>query len=262
AVCCSLLPELLPRPSPEKLAEMASYFEHRWGPPRCVGAIDGSHIPIIAPQEYRTDYYNQKGWYSIVLQAVVDGRGLFWDISVGKSGSVHDATVLRASLLWSMITSENLFPPVTRSLGGEDVGYFLVGDGAYPSQPWLVKPYADNGRLCHEQLVFNEKISRARVCVENAFGRLKGRWRCLMKRNDCSVETVKKMALTCCVLRNLCKLHNEEFQPAWVGAQLEEEMEQPAAALPERRGPAPAERVREGLLRHLNNDGQIIVQII
>lgn len=197
-----MLPEFLPRPSAEKLAEMAAFFEHRWGVSQCVWAIDGSHIQITAPQEYRTFYYNRKGWYSIVLQAVVDGRGLFWVISVGKSRSVHDA-----SELWSLITNGNLFSPVTRSLGGEDVGYLLVRDGSYPSQSWRVKPYADTGRFNHQQLVFNEKISRARVVVENTFSRLKGRWRCLMNRNDCSVEMVKNMALTCCVLHKLCELH-------------------------------------------------------
>ncbi len=47
------------------------------------GAIDGSHIPILAPQEYHTEYFNRKGWYSIVLQAVVDGKGLFWNVFAG-----------------------------------------------------------------------------------------------------------------------------------------------------------------------------------
>jgi len=48
-----------------------------------VGAIDGSHIPIIAPENYPRDYFNRKGWHSIVLQVVGDGKGLFWDVCVG-----------------------------------------------------------------------------------------------------------------------------------------------------------------------------------
>ena len=28
---------------------MAAYIEQKWGLPQCVGSIDGSHIPIIAP---------------------------------------------------------------------------------------------------------------------------------------------------------------------------------------------------------------------
>ena len=37
-----------------------------------VGAIDRSHIPIKAPKQYPMDYYNKKGFYSTVLQAVID----------------------------------------------------------------------------------------------------------------------------------------------------------------------------------------------
>ena len=47
------------------------------------GAIDGSHIPILAPDEYPCNYYNRNGWHSVVLQAVVDGKGLFCDVCVG-----------------------------------------------------------------------------------------------------------------------------------------------------------------------------------
>ncbi len=42
-------------------------FENRWGFPQIVGAIDGSHIPILKPQESASDYYNRKGLYSITM---------------------------------------------------------------------------------------------------------------------------------------------------------------------------------------------------
>lgn len=42
------------------------------GYPICAGAIDGMHIPIIVPHEDLQAYYDQKGWNTIVLQAVVD----------------------------------------------------------------------------------------------------------------------------------------------------------------------------------------------
>ena len=46
--------------------------------------VDGSHIPIVRPHEYsHIDYFNRKQFYSIVLQAVVDYRYCFWDITVG-----------------------------------------------------------------------------------------------------------------------------------------------------------------------------------
>lgn len=56
-----VVPEQIRFPSHERFAEMSAYYESRWGLPHCVGAIDGSHIPIIAPQAYHCDYFNRKG---------------------------------------------------------------------------------------------------------------------------------------------------------------------------------------------------------
>ena len=40
----------------------------------CGGAIDGTHIPILAPQEDHSDYLNRKNVHSIILQGVCDDR--------------------------------------------------------------------------------------------------------------------------------------------------------------------------------------------
>ena len=79
---------------------MVHGFEDVWGFPQCAGAIDGSHIPIQAPSECAKDYYNRKGFHSILVQGLVDHRYCFLDINVGWPGSVHDARVLANSELF------------------------------------------------------------------------------------------------------------------------------------------------------------------
>lgn len=58
----------------------------------------------------------------------------------------------------------------------------IAGDPAYPLLPWLIKAYT--GSLTPEQESFNTYLFSAKICIENAFGRFKGRWRCLLKRCD------------------------------------------------------------------------------
>lgn len=87
-----------------KLKEMAAYIDNSWGPPQCIGAIDGSHIPILAPQKYQCDNFNRKGWHSIILQEVVDGKGLFWSVYSGMFGSLHNARAL-------ILSTFTPFPP-------------------------------------------------------------------------------------------------------------------------------------------------------
>lgn len=194
-------------PDESTFSKMAAYNERRWGLPQCVGAIGASHIPIIAPTNYHTDHFNRKGWHSIILQAVVDGRGKFWNVFTGLPGSLDDARVLRLSSLWELASRSNLFPQHTRDTGTESAGYYINGDSAYPIKEWLMKPFQDTVHLTQRQHDFNQKLSKGRVVVEKAFWRLKGRWRCLMKRNKCDINLVKSMVLACCALHNLCEDH-------------------------------------------------------
>lgn len=214
AVIAILRPKFIKTPDQDKLSEMADYFEERFGIPQCVGAIDGSHIPILKPPQYQSDFHNRKGWHSIILQATVDGKGMFWDLNVGQPGREHDASVLRKSRLWAWATNSNGFSGRVKNICGTDVGYFILGDSAYPLQKWLLKPYPDTGRLTEGQELYNMRTSRARCVVEHAFGRLKGRWKCLSKRNDCNVNVVD-MVETCCTLHNLCELYMDRFIPEW-----------------------------------------------
>ncbi|CAB4428730.1 unnamed protein product [Rhizophagus irregularis] len=48
-----------------------------------------SHIPIKAPYLFPVNYFNRKGFYSIVLQAVVNHKKSFLDICVGDGGYLN-----------------------------------------------------------------------------------------------------------------------------------------------------------------------------
>ncbi|KAI2645889.1 Protein ANTAGONIST OF LIKE HETEROCHROMATIN PROTEIN 1 [Labeo rohita] len=150
--------------------------------PVCVGAIDGTHIPIISPRENPADYHNRKGWHSIILQGIADHKMLliticcisFTDVYVGWPGRTHDARVLADSDIYCL-------------------------DPAYPLKKWLIKAFPNSVALSQEKRHFNHRLSSARIVVENASERLKGRWRCLLKRNDININTVSNVVLACCV---------------------------------------------------------------
>ena len=87
-------PQYIKLPQGEGWQTVVDGFLQRWQFPQCVGAMDGSHIPIIAPPVNAKDYYNRKGFQSILLQGVVDHQCKFMDVYIGWPGSVHDARVL------------------------------------------------------------------------------------------------------------------------------------------------------------------------
>ncbi len=158
-------------------------FKNAWDFPQCSGAVDGSHIPIITPAENATDYFNRKKFRSIVLQAIVDHEYRFMNVYAGWPGSVHDARNLANSDLFAMGEAGTLVPKSVQTMSGLPVPVVILGDPAYPLLPWLMKAYP-GVELSAKHRKFNTRLSRALVVTECAFGRLEGKWRCLLKRND------------------------------------------------------------------------------
>ena len=136
----------------------------------------GPISPLCHPWTAPADYYNWKGFHSIILQAVVDHEYRFWNISVGWPGRVHDARVLNNSELFERAQAGTLLSSSPRLIHGVNVRLLLLADLAYPLLPSLIKPYVQHSNLSNAARTFNYRLSRARMVVENAFGRLKGCW--------------------------------------------------------------------------------------
>ncbi|CAM4542412.1 unnamed protein product [Lepidochelys kempii] len=138
------------------------------GFPNCGGAIDGTHIPILAPEHQGSEYINHKGYFSMVLQALVDHKGRFTNISVGWPGKVHGARNFRNSGLFQQLQQGTYFPDQKITVGDVEMPIVILGDSAYPLMPWLIKPYTCT--LDSSQKLFNYRLSKCRTVVECAFG--------------------------------------------------------------------------------------------
>ena len=145
------------------------------------------------------DFLCRKMYPSIVLQAVVDVQYLFRDVYCNTPCSAHDAAVFRRSPLGTMI--EQRMPVRDKIMSGCSVPLHILGDPAYPMNERIIKGYVGRN-LTPEQESFNVYHSKARVCVEIAFGRLKARWRILRKRIDVNYQMAPKIVTACCILHN------------------------------------------------------------
>ena len=215
AIVRTLLKKYIYIPVGNEAIEIVEGFKEKWGFPQCFGAIDGSHIPILPPENNPRDYYNRKGFHSVVLQALVDHEYRFMNVYVGWPGSVHDARILSNSTVFDRGQAGTLVPNSVKVIGGVPVPVGILGDPAYPLLPWLVKTYPGIG-LSDKQKKFNQRHCRARVVVECAFGRLKGRWRSLLKRYDSKVEFLSTHVTACCILHNVCEVHKDTFNEHWL----------------------------------------------
>ncbi|XP_033913402.2 uncharacterized protein LOC117434839 isoform X1 [Acipenser ruthenus] len=253
AITRVLKPKFLSKPTEADFKRASEGFREICGLPMCAGAVDCTHIPIIGPEENHADYYNAQGWHSVVLQGIVDHRGRFWDVSVGHPGNTHDSHALRMSSMWQKASSGTLFPSHSEELCGCTLSYMIAGDSGYPLKPWLMRPYSGREELTAPQRDFNARLGRAHAVAEGAFGRLKGRWRCLLKRNDCQLHILSSLLRACCILHNICEASEDRFFLDWLESDKAEDFPQPMCQAQDRGEEEESEPIRRALCQYLSS---------
>ena len=123
---------------------MEEKFRTIWNVPHAVGAIEGKHITTKKPKKSGSDYYNYKGFFSLIFLTLVDAVYRFLWIDCGTSGSCSDAQILNRKNLREKIDDGTLELLAPKLLGerGPDLHYFLLRDNAFALMPWMVKPHS------------------------------------------------------------------------------------------------------------------------
>lgn len=146
--------------------------------------------------------------------AVCDANYRFTYLDVGGYGSEGDVNVFRNSKFGIDVLNDEQDFPEDANINGERVPFFYIGDDAFPMCKRLIKPFSGRGGLTNEQRVFNYRLSRARRCIENAFGIMSSKWLVLKKTMFCTPDRAQKITTACCFLHNyLLKVNRRSYCP-------------------------------------------------
>ena len=128
----------------EEWKRIAQKTGERWEFPNYFGAADGRYIPMLHPKNSGSYYYNYKGFFSIVLLAIVDHDYKFLYVDVGCQGRITVGGVYRNSTSYKALENGSLnLPDPVLLLGSDDpqwmfdqcnepIPYVLVTDDAFP----------------------------------------------------------------------------------------------------------------------------------
>ena len=168
-------------------------------------------------------YHNYKQYFSIVLQGLAAANCKFIAVDVGAYGRQSDGGIFRDSSLGKCLENGTIDIPHTKPLpnSGIVLPFVILGDEAYPLSPYLMRPFPRQD-LNDEKRIFKHRLSRARRCVECAFGILRAKWRFLATEIDTSVSNCEKVVKAACLLHNIIiveeGLHLNDIQDDYGGA--------------------------------------------
>ncbi|ETP34447.1 hypothetical protein F442_17237 [Phytophthora nicotianae P10297] len=180
------------------LAESFTYISKDGVLTGCVGCIDGWLCHIRAPSPYEvpdeaaffSGHYQKFG---VNVQAICDAFSRFTGYCMNFPGKKK----------WSLSKEIIQLP----------VGFYLVGDNAYPLSDSLLVPFNKLELKSRKHSDFNFYLNQLRIRIEMAFGLLVNKWGIFKRSLVVDFVNVKKVIKTCMKLPNFCideRIKNEE----------------------------------------------------
>ena len=195
---CSCSSDFIRFPNEVGQRMMQQGFQHKFGFPKVLGCIDGSHIPIVAPSINEPLYVDRKGYHSINVQAICDDNSRFIDAVVKWPGCNHDTFMWRQSGIKQGISSGEI----------QTVDGWFLGDSGYPLSSKLITPILSP--VTSRERRYNRAFLKTRKTIECTVGIWKSRWTLMDKTGGSlcySPEVICKLIISTMVLHNFCIDH-------------------------------------------------------
>ena len=143
-------PKYIKIPTGAQLSHFIKCFEDELGFPQVLGAVDGTHVPILQPNENTHSFFSYKMKYTLNAQAACDSSGKFIDVEIRWPGGTHDAKVFANSGIIRAL-KEGTIPKRRRFLlpGRDAIPLLLLADPAYLLFPHYMNLYFV--LLCYSQ---------------------------------------------------------------------------------------------------------------
>ncbi|XP_069684976.1 uncharacterized protein [Periplaneta americana] len=252
-----LQPLHLPTPTEESWKRAEIGFREIWNFPNCIGSIDGKHIRLKCPCNSGSNYFCYKNFFSIVLLAIVDPFYKFLVVDIGSYGRHSDSGIFENSKFYrEFIAEKTLLPPKPLPGTNTSVPHVLIGDEGFGLHTFLMRPFPKSAILNDpRKKQFNQRLSRARRVVENAFGILTQKWRIFFRPIETNVETAVLIVQAACCLHNYIRNNTSDLTTDIIE---QGENGQPRALLSQtpsnRRANSVAFEVRQHFVNYFNND--------
>lgn len=207
-VLSSLSPRFVKWPDVARRQVIKQHFQDMSGLPQVIGAIDGCLFPFDYAPHFEPQTFNTyKCRYCVTSVAVCDHELRFTFFEAGDFGSRHDATGYKMTDLYNRC---NIY------FNGAE---YLLADSAYSNITTCITPFSRReerrGPLTAAQKEYNFRHKSARAVIEQAFGRLKPRWRFLQAisvdvDDENCVGRVGRVITACVALHNFILDHPED----------------------------------------------------
>ena len=215
AIWCVFKPIVMPEPDRERWQKIEKGFRLPWNFPNCLGALDGKHVNIIAPYNSGSTFHNYKYHFSTVLMVLVDANYCFIYVDIGEYGSNSDANVFQFSKFGMKYMEGRMDTPPNKQLPNYPnegpMPHVIVADEAFPLKHNIMRPYPRGTQvsLPHEEAIFNYRLGRARMPVQNTFRILAQRWRIFDRKMPLDSTNVDFIVQACLCLHNMLTTDKE-----------------------------------------------------
>ena len=243
----TLVPDAIVFPTSLELDRVMTDFEAHCFLPHCAGAIDGTFMFHKKPSKYGDSFWRYKHGHAIIVLGVVDARGIFTFVDVGRAGSVGDSVAWQRCTMRTKVENGEWMNAAPRTVHGVQIKPYLVADAAFAFGPQMMKCYEGEQQAGTLEGFLNHAVIRTRRVVETAFGRLKGRFRIMTQSNLNNVPVLRDIALICCALHNVCERYNCPFEQGWLPTEIARDN---AVVRDNANAQVGAEAIRSALAKH------------